>query len=194
MDRFTKVLRGTGGGFILSLFITCAVLGAEGPLYLKNNIHAQQGRRDIKASYANWTNPGAGHILIPLNTKVRFKKGGHIRSSIFTMILLDSGKKVYFEFDKKRMAMEPEEYWKLIASPTKVDLSGLSEIDLKGIREGKVYKGMTKDGVRMALGYPAAHRTPSLDSNEWVYWTNRFRSFIVVFDAQGRVIAGAPSP
>ena len=29
--------------------------------YLKNNIHAQVGSRDTKASYANWTDPGNGH-------------------------------------------------------------------------------------------------------------------------------------
>jgi len=77
-------------------------------------------------------------------------------------VLPDSGKKILFEFDKKRMAMEPEEYWKLIASPVKVDLTLFSEIDQRGIQEGKAFPGMTKDGVRMALGYPAAHQTPSL--------------------------------
>ena len=34
--------------------------------YLKNNIHAQVGPRDTKASYANWTDPGNGHIIILL--------------------------------------------------------------------------------------------------------------------------------
>ena len=44
----------------------------ENPLFLQNNIHAQAGSRDIKASYANWANPGAGHIIIPVNTPVVF--------------------------------------------------------------------------------------------------------------------------
>jgi outer membrane protein assembly factor BamE (lipoprotein component of BamABCDE complex) len=46
---------------------------------------------------------------------------------------------------------------------------------------------MTKDGVRIALGYPAAHQTPSLNENTWVYWTNRFKSFKIEFDANGKV-------
>ena len=39
----------------------------------------------------------------------------------------------------------------------------------------------------MALGYPATHRTPSLDSNTWVYWTNRFTTFEVNFNDKGLV-------
>ena len=40
------------------------------PLFLQNNIHAQSSIRDTKASYANWTDPGSGHIIIPVNTPV----------------------------------------------------------------------------------------------------------------------------
>jgi len=174
--------------FILAI-IMGNVFAAEEPLYLKNNIHAQFSSQDIKASYANWTDPGTGHTIIPVNTPVILKKGGHIRGSIFTILLQDSGKTILFEFDKKRMAMEPEEYWKLIASPSKVDLNALSEIDQKGIREGKASIGMTKDGVRMALGYPAAHMTPSLNENRWIYWTNRFKNFTVEFGPDGKVVA-----
>ncbi len=184
-----KWLQRMGMFFFISAIIMGNVFAAEEPLYLKNNIHTQYSSKDIKASYANWTDPGAGHTIIPVNTPVIFNKGGHIRGSIFTILLQDSGKTVLFEFDKKRMAMEPEEYWKLIASPSKVDLNALSEIDQKGIREGKASIGMTKDGVRMALGYPAAHMTPSLNENRWIYWTNRFKNFTVEFGPDGKVVA-----
>jgi hypothetical protein len=46
---------------------------------------------------------------------------------------------------------------------------------------------MSRKGVMVALGYPAAHRTPSLDSNSWTYWTNRFKTIVVEFDAKGLV-------
>jgi hypothetical protein len=29
---------------------------------------------------------------------------------------------------------------------------------------------MTKEGVARAIGYPAEHATPSLDSDTWRYW------------------------
>jgi len=76
-----------------------------------------------------------------------------------------------------------------ITGPSKVSLQSLSPIDKKGVSEGKAYVGMTKDGVRMALGYPALHRTPSLKSNTWTYWKNRFATGGVEFDASGRVKA-----
>jgi hypothetical protein len=57
----------------------------------------------------------------------------------------------------------------------------------KGIEEGKAYPGMTREGILTALGYPATHRTPSLDAGTWVYWTNRFGTLAVEFDAKGNV-------
>jgi hypothetical protein len=189
MNQTTKWIHVIAGVLFASLLSTGVALGAEETLYLKNNIHAQQGRHDIKASYANWTDPGDGHRIIPVNTPVIFQKGGHIRRSIFTIVLPDSNEKILFEFDKRRMGMEPETYWKLIAGPSQVNLKSLSDIDQKGIREGKAFVGMTKDGVRMALGYPAVHKTPSLKEDRWVYWTNRFRSVAVTFGPDGRVTA-----
>jgi hypothetical protein len=46
---------------------------------------------------------------------------------------------------------------------------------------------MTKEGILTALGYPAAHRTSSLDAGTWIYWTNRFGTLSVDFDAKGKV-------
>ena len=152
-------------------------------VYLKYNIHAQQGPRDCKASYANWTNPGTGHFIIPVNTPVEigtFKRG-------FSFIIKDDGRKVFFEFHPRNMAMSVDQYIDLITSPTKVSLKGISEKDHKGIREGKAYIGMTKKGVMRALGYPATHKTPSLEANTWVYWKNRFSTMVVEFDQNGKV-------
>jgi hypothetical protein len=50
------------------------------------------------------------------------------------------------------------------------------------IEQGYAEAGMTKEEVLMALGYPPAHRTPSLDSAAWTYWQNRWRTFVVYFD------------
>jgi outer membrane protein assembly factor BamE (lipoprotein component of BamABCDE complex) len=83
--------------------------------------------------------------------------------------------------------MNEDQYIDLITSSQPVKLDDLSEVDRKGIKDGKVYEGMTKDGVRIALGYPAAHQTPSLNENTWVYWTNRFKSFKIEFDENRKV-------
>jgi hypothetical protein len=151
--------------------------------YLKNNIHAQVGPRDTKASYANWTDPGGGHVILPVNTPVeieKYRKGLVIKNRT-------DGRKIIFEFHSRNMGMSVDEYIHLIASPTSVSLDKLSNTDRKGIEEGKVYAGMTKQGVRVALGYPAVHRTPSLSDDTWIYWRNRFQTIAVEFDQSGKV-------
>jgi hypothetical protein len=183
-------------GFVIFVGLVLIVQGCGGsshqPLnsagsdkyYLKNNIHAQVGPRDTKASYANWTDPGNGHIIIPVNTPVEM---GKLRKGLFIKNLTD-GRQIFFEFHSRNMRMSVDEYIQLIASPTIVSLDKLSNTDRKGIKAGKVYSGMTKQGVRVALGYPAVHRTPSLEDNTWIYWRNRFQTLAVEFDQSGKVV------
>ncbi len=52
----------------------------------------------------------------------------------------------------------------------------------KDIEQGVVEPGMTRDQVLMAIGYPPAHRTPSLEANPWTYWQNRWVTMDVYFD------------
>lgn len=171
----------------LSVLLTGAAFlfagSASAETYLKNNIHAQEKGKDLNASYANWTDPGTGHVIVPVNSVVDIKPG---RKSL-TIVVKETGKTIDFEYDKDRMGMSTEEYTKLISSSSPVSLDKLSKIDRKGIADGKAYPGMTKDGVRIALGYPAVHRTPSLESDSWIYWTNRFGNYTVEFDKSGKV-------
>jgi hypothetical protein len=57
----------------------------------------------------------------------------------------------------------------------------LSTLDQQGIKDGVVKEGMTKEGVKYAIGFPPEHKTPDLNSNEWLYWKNRFNTFKVEF-------------
>jgi hypothetical protein len=163
---------------------------ADGEIvYLKYNVHAFQKGSGYHSSYANWTNPGPGHVLFPVNTAVRVSPLGRWRAgSGFLLTTVDDGKKISYEFHKERMGMTIDEYVKLITSPNQVSLKGLSQKDQEGIRLGKAMVGMTKKGVMMALGYPACHKTPSLEDGVYVYWQNRFKTLAVEFDSKGKVI------
>lgn len=173
---------------VLFLFIFTTVgSAAEGPLYLKNNIHAQRKNRDAKASYANWTDPGAGHFFLAVNTQVKIDIKSGITGKRFVITSQTDGQVVHFEYNEGRMGMSMDEYVKLIFAAEKTSLDGFSQTDLMGIKEGKASVGMTKDAVRIALGYPAKHRTPSLQSNTWVYWKNRFKTMVVEFGPEGKV-------
>ncbi len=154
------------------------------PRFLKNNIHAEKQPKEIRAAYSNWTDPGAGHVIIPVNTPVSIWTS---RRDL-TIETLDTNQTINFEFDEERMGMTNEQYINVITSTQPVSLNGFSHIDLKGIKEGKAHTGMTKEGVRIALGYPAVHKTPSLDSNTWYYWTNRWKSIAVEFNSKGKVV------
>lgn len=191
---------------VVCLFSLCLVMGcvstftgdkseviASSPVrYLKNNIHVQKqydrkGNPVYKASYANYTNPGAGHMIIPVNTQVQIGESRTIRGRELLIVDQTDGKEIHFAYNIRHMGMSMAEYADLISSPTPVSTEGLSAKDRQGIRDGKAYPGMTKDGVRIALGYPAPHRTPSLNDNNWTYWQNRFGSMVVEFGPDGTV-------
>jgi len=60
--------------------------------------------------------------------------------------------------------------------------SKLSAKVQKQIRNGEIVKGMNKDAVIMAYGYPPSHRTASLDSDRWVFWRNKWVSKAATFE------------
>jgi len=156
------------------------------PIYLKNNIHTQtQDGKTYRANYENWTNPGTGHVIFPVNTVVEIEYG----RIGFYIIEKSTGKKIDYEYNDRGMGgMSVEDYVNtIITAKEPVSLRNLSDIDRKGITDGKAYVGMSKDGVRIALGYPAVNRTPSLSSNTWVFAKNRWTSTAITFDEKGRV-------
>ncbi|MBL0716149.1 MAG: hypothetical protein JJV98_20890 [Desulfosarcina sp.] len=158
-------------------------------VYLQNNIHYQakpdrSGTVVNHASYANYTAPGAGHKFAPVNTAVAVGKGRRG----FTLTRQDTGELIHFEYNARNMAMSIEEYLNVITSPKKVSLKGLGATDRQGIKSGMAKVGMSKKGVRIALGYPARHRTPSLENNVWTYWRTRWVMRTITFNAKGKVV------
>jgi hypothetical protein len=158
-------------------------------VYLKINIHGTErfsgSKRSLRASYANYIGDYNNHTFIPVNTPVVITK---VKKNGIYMTSTVDGAKITFEFNAKNMApVTSEEYVGYITAPRKTSLKSLSPIDQKGIKDGKAYVGMSKNAVRIALGHPALHRTPSLKENVWTYWKNRFATGAVEFDAGGRV-------
>lgn len=153
-------------------------------VYNKYNIHAQKKTVDTaNASYANWTGPFAGHFIITPGTPLKVNPW---RSGV-KLIHMEDQTTIFFMVDEKKIGMSSDEYIDMITSPEKISPAPLSALDRKGVEQGKAFKGMTKKGVMTALGYPSPHRTSSLDSEEWIYWTNRFGTIAVVFNHNDRV-------
>jgi len=171
---------------ILSLFCANPALAVKEVRYTKYNVHAQAKGNRLNASYANYTRPGDGHYIIPAGTEITIL--GKSRKEIKFRINGD-GREVRFLFHEPRMGMSVNDYIEKITSAKPVSLKKLPALDRKGVAEGKALVGMTREGVMTALGYPAAHKTPSLESPTWIYWTNRYGTLAVDFDGRGKVRA-----
>ncbi len=158
---------------------------ADSSVYSRYNIHYYVRGTSNIASYANYTDC-PGHNFLPYNTKLRVSPWG----SGFSLTAVDTGMRLLFEYKSANMQGMPEkEYISTITSPTPVDYAGLNAQDQEGIRAGKAIVGMTRQGVMIALGYPAKHRTPSTDLNTWVYWKGRFNVLTVNFGQDGKVVS-----
>ena len=82
----------------------------------------------------------------------------------------------------KLRADVPPARLKKVPDRTKRPVDQVPDKTKKLIDEGTVDVGMTRDQVLMSLGYPPAHRTPSLDAPAWTYWQNRWVTMQVYFD------------
>jgi hypothetical protein len=55
------------------------------------------------------------------------------------------------------------------------------------IKSARITKGMTREQVLMAVGYPISSENPHLDAQMWRMWLSSFAEFQVMFDKSGRV-------
>lgn len=57
----------------------------------------------------------------------------------------------------------------------------LSKSERENVDAGVVERGMSREAVLMAYGYPPTIRTPSIKGNAWTYWKNRWVTRIFRF-------------
>jgi hypothetical protein len=116
--------------------------------------------------------------LIPINTPVTLDS---IDSKHIELTLKPSGQKLSIENVQKHTNEDIQQAFKKILGKRKVDLSQFSNEEQQNILGGQVKKGMSRQAVKAALGYPPQNSTPSLESNDWIYWSSRYDRFIVRF-------------
>ncbi len=145
---------------------------------LKTNLHPDPNR--AKLYTVNYQQSG----LIPMCTPVELVELGGKR-----LVFKDKNTSKQYYLDRHRSTADLSVYLKdyFGTSCDSEKVKGMSEIDQKGIKQGKILVGMSKDAVILAAGHPPQHRTPSLDGNEWIYWVNRFKTMQVVFNDKGLV-------
>lgn len=117
-------------------------------------------------------------VLVPINTQVQLQE---ITSDDIMLEIFPAHTKLRIENVEKHTGdSTPQAFAKLFAL-NRVDLARFSASERENILAGRVAKGMQKKAVIAAIGYPPITETPSLDGNEWTYWSSRFNRFIVKF-------------
>lgn len=124
-------------------------------------------------------------FLVPVNTEVELVSFGR---KGFVIQVLPAGPRIEIENVAKHTGDTVEQAFRKMLADTKLDLSRFTPAEREHILAGKVVPGMRKEAVIAALGYPPKTATPSLDMDEWRYWSSRFDTFIVRFK-DGKVIA-----
>lgn len=117
--------------------------------------------------------------LVPINSKAKLLK--YNRKTII-ILLEDTGVKVRIQNVKKFSGASVNAIFDRMFSMDEVDVDKYDKKTSKKIRLGVVDIGMSKKQVLMALGFPPAHETPSLDLDQWKYWKNRFNTMLITFD------------
>lgn len=141
-------------------------------VYTLVNLHPDEQRHRLYS--VNYQQSG----LIPRCSKVKIES---VSKRKMTFRLLDGDREYDYVFHDTLRDPIPKHLDKVFGKKCDRNLEGMSEEDRRGIRAGSVLPGMTKRGVTLAIGYPPEHGTPSLDSDIWTYWKNRFAKMTVSF-------------
>lgn len=79
----------------------------------------------------------------------------------------------------RRYVVEQDPLAKIVTYPKKIQ---------DAIASARLTKGMSREQVIMAVGYPVSDENPSLDAKEWHFWLSSFVEFVAVFDDQGLLL------
>jgi hypothetical protein len=142
-------------------------------VFLKYNLRYDMNRKT--ASCVNHQN-GA---LVPAGSKITIL--GHDEKLI--TLQTEDGTTIRLQYRSNYTGMQPDKWIQQVTalSDPSGEWKNFTELERKGIRTGKALIGMRKKAVIVALGYPPAHKTPSLELDRWTYWSNRFVTFGVRF-------------
>lgn len=168
------VLSGCGGKMAMINDQGEDLVGADGVVTLVN-LHPDMNKGP-RLTAINWQMPA----LIPMCTEVAI-----LEASSKQAVILDRSTDIQYTYYYHKAAAEPfDVHLKRFfgKSCDKNKVAKMSKIDRDGIKAGKIKKGMTKQGVLYAAGYPPKHKTPSLDLDTWRYWKNRWNTMVVTFE------------
>ncbi len=100
-----------------------------------------------------------------------------------------AGKTMRIGLDYGNKAMSIQEFVSklVVKSNPKSKIDRYPEATRTAIHSGKVIAGMTREQAIIAVGYPPAHKTPTVDEPVWQLWQSRAGRFEVRWNEKGTV-------
>lgn len=129
-------------------------------------------------------------VVVPAGTPLRHDGFGRQR----VHVLID-GKRFSIGNDYSRN-LKLDEFARryIVSEDPRTRLATFPPAIRSAIEGFKVARGMTRDQVAMAIGWPMGSENPDLNAREWRYWLHSFSPFTVAFDEGGRVTAVTSDP
>lgn len=172
LTRFTQICLAV----ILFSFVgfTNAATPTVGKTYFtKHNFKFEKGRH-LTTNY--WRGQ-----LVPLNSTAKLISMGGKK-----MIIEVNGQKITFVNVAKHTQRTIEEIAGNLLSTKRTPISKKFANDIKF---GTLRLGMSKKQAIQTRGYPPRHKTPSTESDLWVFWSSRFVQRSIAF-ANGKINRG----
>ena len=125
-----------------------------------------------------------GKTMIPAGTPLTMNGYGKNRVHVVINgrkqeIGNDYSRSTPLEAFAKRYVVSQDPLEKLRTYPKKIqDAIGMARLT----------RGMTREQVIMAVGYPVSDENPNLEDKTWRYWLNSFAEFDATFDDNGLLI------
>jgi hypothetical protein len=125
--------------------------------------------------------------ILPFGTEVKILEATK-RGIVFQDV--KTNEKYSVVFFRRFLVGKAEQYIKILFTTKNSEelAAGIKPEILEKIKTGTVEKGMTKQEVMLAYGYPSLHRTPSIDEDTWIYFDNATKKKRVIFNRKSLVI------
>ena len=125
----------------------------------------------------------SGKRIIPLGTPVRFLGYGRFRVNIEI-----EGRRQSIGNDYSRdLSMEQFATRYIVPANPKEGFNNLDAKTRLAIETARVTRGMTREQVIAAIGYPISSETTHLDFRQWRYWLWTYSPYTVNFGEDGKV-------
>ena len=115
--------------------------------------------------------------IVPINSKVTI-----ISVSASTIVFSFNGQKLSYAVTSSYTKINANQMLDRLFGTSSVDLSKSTKEVQANITRGVVARGMTKEEVLLARGYPPFHETASTKADTWKYWRNKWTTGTVTFE------------